>query len=292
MEKRPIMSCTQQRPLDGIRVVELGQLLAGPFTGTILAYFGAEVIKVEPPGGDPIRGWRQLRNGTSLWYRSLGRNKKSVVLDLRSERGRELAADLMAGADVVIENFRPGLMEKWGLGPDAMKARNPGLVYTRISGYGQTGPYAEKPGYASVTEAFGGFRYLNGEPGKAPVRPNISLGDTLAALHAALGIAACGCCILVEAGVAVALSLAGDFDIDLPADMRVSIYPLERLEFLSSQGLAYPLTGLTLMPGLRTGTSNRALGGPVRIRTAPDSSGVYLLVLPLKALDVLISASL
>ena len=178
-----------QRPLDGVRVIEMGQLLAGPFTGTILAYFGAEVIKVEPPGGDPIRGWRQVRDGTSLWYRSLGRNKKSVTLDLKSERGRELALQLLESADVAIENFRPGMMEKWGLGPEQVKARNPGLVYARISGYGQTGPYAGKPGYASVTEGFGGFRYINGEPGKAPVRPNISLGDTVAAIHAALGIA-------------------------------------------------------------------------------------------------------
>jgi crotonobetainyl-CoA:carnitine CoA-transferase CaiB-like acyl-CoA transferase len=178
-----------ERPLEGVRVIEMGQLLAGPFTGTILAYFGAEVIKVEPPGGDPVRGWRLLRDGTSLWYRSLGRNKKSVTLDLKSERGRELAGKLIDTADVLIENFRPGLMEKWGLGPDQVKERNPGLVYARISGYGQTGPYASKPGYASVTEGFGGFRYLNGEPGQAPVRPNISMGDTVAAIHAALGIA-------------------------------------------------------------------------------------------------------
>jgi crotonobetainyl-CoA:carnitine CoA-transferase CaiB-like acyl-CoA transferase len=171
-----------------VRVIELGQLLAGPFTGTILAYFGAEVIKVEPPAGDPIRGWRLVRNGTSLWYRSLGRNKKSVTLDLRTERGRALALQLLDGADVAIENFRPGQMEKWGLGPDQVKARNPGLVYARISGYGQNGPYADKPGYASVTEAFGGFRYINGIPGEAPVRPNISMGDSLAAIHAALGI--------------------------------------------------------------------------------------------------------
>jgi crotonobetainyl-CoA:carnitine CoA-transferase CaiB-like acyl-CoA transferase len=177
------------RPLEGLRVIELGQLLAGPFTGTILGYFGAEVIKVEPPAGDPIRGWRVVRDGMSLWYRSLGRNKKSVTLDLKSERGRELVMELLATADVVIENFRPGAMEKWGLGPDAVKARNPGIIYTRISGYGQDGPYSSKPGYASVTEGFGGFRYVNGEPGKAPVRPNISLGDTVAAIHAALGVA-------------------------------------------------------------------------------------------------------
>jgi crotonobetainyl-CoA:carnitine CoA-transferase CaiB-like acyl-CoA transferase len=167
----------------------MGQLLAGPFTGTILSYFGAEVIKIEPPGGDPIRGWREVKDGTSLWYRSLGRNKKSVTLDLKSERGRELAKELLKSADVVVENFRPGLMESWGLGPEELKQENPGLIYARISGYGQTGPYAAKPGYASVTEGFGGFRYINGEPGKAPIRPNISMGDTLSAIHAALGVA-------------------------------------------------------------------------------------------------------
>tara|TARA_E500000305_G_scaffold12410_3_gene8431 strand:- start:5432 stop:6637 length:1206 start_codon:yes stop_codon:yes gene_type:complete len=176
------------RPLEGLRVIELGQLLAGPFACTILAYFGAEVIKVEAPTGDPIRGWRVVQDGTSLWYRSLGRNKKSVTLDLKSERGRALVLQLLDSADVLVENFRPGAMEDWGLGPDVVKARNPRLVYARISGYGQTGPYASKPGYASVTEAFGGFRYINGESGKAPVRPNISLGDTVAGLHAALGI--------------------------------------------------------------------------------------------------------
>jgi crotonobetainyl-CoA:carnitine CoA-transferase CaiB-like acyl-CoA transferase len=178
-----------ERPLQGLRVIEMGQLLAGPFTGTILAYFGAEVIKVEPPTGDPVRGWREVRDGTSLWYRSLGRNKKSVTLDLKSVQGRALALKLLETADVVVENFRPGLMESWGMGPVELKERNPGLVYARISGYGQTGPYSSKPGYASVTEGFGGFRYINGEPGKAPVRPNISLGDTVAAIHAALGIA-------------------------------------------------------------------------------------------------------
>lgn len=179
-----------ERPLEGIRVIEMGQLLAGPFTGTILSYFGAEVIKVEPPGGDPVRGWRLLDdNGMAYWWRSLGRNKKSVTLDLKSGRGQQLAKELIKTADVVVENFRPGMMEKWGIGPDTMKLENPGLVYARISGYGQDGPYATKPGYASVTEGFGGFRYINGEPGKPPIRTNISMGDTLSAIHAALGIA-------------------------------------------------------------------------------------------------------
>ncbi len=179
---------TQERPLEGLRVIEMGQLLAGPFAGTVMGYFGAEVIKVEPPTGDPIRQWREVRDGMSLWYHSLARNKKSVTLDLKTDRGRELAFELLSKADVVVENFRPGAMESWGLGPDAVKAVNPGIIYARISGYGQTGPFSEKPGYASVTEGYGGFRYINGEPGKAPVRPNISLGDTVAAIHAALGV--------------------------------------------------------------------------------------------------------
>ncbi len=177
------------RPLAGMRVIEIGQLLAGPFTGTILGYFGAEVIKVEPPGqGDPIRSWREVRNGTSLWWASLARNKKCVTLDLRNERGRALLRELAGKADVFIENFRPGTMEKWGLGPDTFKADNPGLIYARISGYGQTGPNAPKAGFASVCEAYGGFRYVNGFPGEPPVRPNLSIGDTLAGIHAALGV--------------------------------------------------------------------------------------------------------
>jgi crotonobetainyl-CoA:carnitine CoA-transferase CaiB-like acyl-CoA transferase len=177
------------KPLHGIRVLEVGQLVAGPFTGSILAYFGAEVIKIEPPGtGDPIRGWRILDNGTSLWWRSMGRNKKCVTLNLRTSEGRRIARQLADRVDVLVENFRPGTMEKWGLGPDDLKASNPGLIYARISGYGQTGPYAAQPGFASVCEGIGGFRYVNGFPDGPPVRPNLSMGDTLAGLHAALGI--------------------------------------------------------------------------------------------------------
>jgi crotonobetainyl-CoA:carnitine CoA-transferase CaiB-like acyl-CoA transferase len=184
------MPKTRKLPLDGIRVIELGQLLAGPFCGAMLAYFGAEVIKVESPdGGDPIRGWREVKDGTSLWWHSLGRNKKSVTIDLKSEEGRQLVRQLIDTADVVIENFRPGVMEKWGLGPADVKKTNPAVIYTRISGYGQTGPNSTKPGYASVTEGFSGFRYVNGFKGEPPVRPNLSIGDTLAGIHATLGIA-------------------------------------------------------------------------------------------------------
>ena len=178
-----------RKPLEGLRVLELGQLLAGPFTGSILAYFGAEVIKIEPPGGDPIRGWRQLdAGGTSFWWRSLGRNKKCITIDLKTEEGRGLVRRLANRSDVLIENFSPGVMERWGLSPEDVKRSNPGLVYARISGYGQSGPYRGKPGFASVCEAISGFRYVNGFPGEAPVRPNLSIGDTIAALHAALGI--------------------------------------------------------------------------------------------------------
>lgn len=183
------MGNPQKRPLEGVRVIEVGQLLAGPFAGCVLAYFGAEVIKIEPPAsGDPIRNWRVIEEGTSLWWRSIARNKKSVTIDLRQNEGRALVKDLMVGADVVIENFRPGVMEKWGMGPEDIKALNDHIVYARISGYGQNGPYSSKPGFASVCEAISGFRYVTGFPGEAPVRSNLSIGDTIAGIHAALGI--------------------------------------------------------------------------------------------------------
>ena len=176
-------------PLSGYRVIELGQLLAGPFAGCMLGYFGAEVIKIEPPdGGDPIRRWREVQNDTSFWWYSLARNKKSVTINLKSEKGVSLVRELINGADVVIENFRPGVVEGWGLGPDEFKQSNPGLVYARISGFGQTGPYSKKAGFASVCEGMSGFRYINGHPGEVPVRPNLSIGDTISGIHAALGI--------------------------------------------------------------------------------------------------------
>jgi crotonobetainyl-CoA:carnitine CoA-transferase CaiB-like acyl-CoA transferase len=176
------------KPLQGLRVIELGQLLAGPFAGCMLGYFGAEVIKVEPPGGDPIRNWREVKDGTSLWWRSLARNKKCISLDLKTAEGRSLVKQLLKSADIVVENFRPGVLEGWGLDPASLRADNPDLIYARISGYGQTGPYAEKAGFASACEAISGFRYVNGYPGQAPVRPNLSLGDTISGLHAVLGI--------------------------------------------------------------------------------------------------------
>jgi len=183
-------STAHSGPLQGIKVLEVGQLLAGPFAGCILAYFGAEVIKVEPPGaGDPLRQWRELdESGTSYWWRSLARNKKCITADMRTAKGRDLVRQLAEKCDVLLENFRPGVMEKWSLGPKDFADSNPQLIYARISGYGQDGPYAGKPGFASVCEGFGGLRYVNGFPGQAPVRPNLSLGDSLAGLHTALGI--------------------------------------------------------------------------------------------------------
>ena len=178
------------KPLEGVRVLEMGQLMAGPFAGTILAYYGAEVIKIEEPKtGDPVRTWRGVdRDGTSLWWRSLGRNKKCITVDLRTDEGRGIARELAWKCDVVVENFKPGTMEKWKLGPEDIKARNQDVIYCRVSGYGQTGPYSHKPGYASVCEGVGGFRYVNGFPDRPPCRPNLSLGDSLAGIHAALGI--------------------------------------------------------------------------------------------------------
>ncbi len=173
--------------LAGLRVLELGQLLAGPFAGHLLAGFGADVIKVEPPEtGDPIRKWRKLEGGTSLWWRSLSRGKRSITCDLRKAPGRELLRRLCAtGIDVVIENFRPGRMEEWGLGYEDLRAIDPRIIMVRVSGYGQTGPYRERPGFANVAEAFGGLRYVTGFPDRPPVRTGVSLGDSLAGLHAA-----------------------------------------------------------------------------------------------------------
>ena len=176
------------KPLQGLRVIELGQLLAGPFAGCMLGYFGAEVIKIEPPGGDPIRNWREVKDGTSLWWRSLGRNKKCISLDLKTAQGRDIVRQLMKTADIVVENFRPGVLEAWNLDPVSLQKDNPNLIYARISGYGQTGPYSEKPGFASACEAISGFRFVNGYPGEAPVRPNLSIGDTVSGLHAVIGI--------------------------------------------------------------------------------------------------------
>ncbi|WP_307829865.1 CaiB/BaiF CoA transferase family protein [Antrihabitans stalagmiti] len=183
------MSETVSGPLSGVRVIEMGQLIAGPFVGSRLADFGAEVLKVEPPGkGDPMRNWGRSFEGNSLWWSVIGRNKKSIGIDLATDEGRDLVRGLVAEADAVVENFRPGTLEKWGLGPTELHEINPKLVIVRISGFGQTGPYATRPGFASVGEAMGGLRYINGFPGQVPPRSGISLGDTLAALFALEGL--------------------------------------------------------------------------------------------------------
>ena len=176
-------------PLNGIRVIELGQLIAGPFCGQYLADFGARVIKIEPPGkGDPMRQWGNVKvDGRTLWWPLLARNKQSVTLNLREPEGQEILRALIPHADILVENFRPGTLERWNLGWEALSALNPGLILVRITGFGQSGPYAKRAGYASVGEALGGLRYLSGFPDRPPSRAGISLGDTLAGMHGAMG---------------------------------------------------------------------------------------------------------
>ena len=178
-----------QKPLEGVRVVEMGSLLAGPFSGQLLADFGAEVIKVEPPGaGDPMRVWgRHRKNDRTLWWPVIARNKKSITLNLREKEGQKIARSLISGADVLVENFRPGTMERWGLGYENLSADNAGLVMVRVSGYGQTGPYKDQAGFGAIGEAMGGIRHVTGFPDQPPPRTGISLGDSLAATFGALG---------------------------------------------------------------------------------------------------------
>ncbi|TAM05798.1 MAG: CoA transferase [Paraburkholderia sp.] len=188
MSGQPSFAATPSA-LKGVRVIEMGQLIAGPFAGKTLGEFGAEVIKIEPPGaGDPLRNWRLMKEGTSVWWQVQSRNKRSLALDLREAEGQDIARKLIAEADVLIENFRPGTLEGWGMGYEQLAALNPGLIMLRISGYGQTGPYRDLPGFGSIGEAMGGLRHLTGEPGRVPVRCGISIGDTLAALHGVIGV--------------------------------------------------------------------------------------------------------
>ncbi|HEU5296595.1 MAG TPA: CaiB/BaiF CoA-transferase family protein [Burkholderiaceae bacterium] len=183
------MSQVALAALAGLKVVEMGQLIAGPFAGKTLGEFGADVTKIEPPGtGDPLRNWRLIKDGTSVWWQVQSRNKRSIALDLRSKEGQDIAKKLIAQADVLIENFRPGTLEGWGMSYEELSQLNPGLIMLRISGYGQTGPYRDLPGFGSIGEAMGGLRHLTGEPGRVPVRCGISIGDTLAALHGTVGV--------------------------------------------------------------------------------------------------------
>ena len=182
------MTQTHIAPLEGVRVLELGNYIAAPTAGRLLADFGAEVIKVERPGsGDELRNWRLHKGDTSMLYRTINRNKKSVVLDLRTEAGKQAVLALVAKSDILLENFRPGTLEKWGLGPDVLNEANPDLIITRISAFGQTGPLSERPGFAAVAEAYGGFRNRVGDPDRAPVRVGVSIGDSIAGLYAAFG---------------------------------------------------------------------------------------------------------
>jgi formyl-CoA transferase len=175
-------------PLEGVKVLELGTLIAGPYCASILAQFGAEVIKVESPnGGDPLRAWRKLHNNTSLWWYSQSRNKKSLTLDLKAAEGQDIIRKLVKSTDILIENFRPGTLEKWGLGWEQLVELNPRLIMVRVSGYGQTGPYSDRPGFAAVAESMGGLRYVAGYPDRPPVRVGISIGDTLASLYGVIG---------------------------------------------------------------------------------------------------------
>ncbi|WP_312417837.1 CaiB/BaiF CoA-transferase family protein [Comamonas sp.] len=175
--------------LQGVKVVEMGQLIAGPFCGKTLGEFGADVVKIEATGaGDPLRNWRLLQDGTSVWWQVQSRNKQSLALDLRQKEAQDIARQLIAEADVLVENFRPGTLEGWGMSPEELHALNPGLVMLRISGYGQTGPYRDLPGFGVIGEAMGGLRHLTAEPGRVPVRVGVSIGDTLAALHGVIGV--------------------------------------------------------------------------------------------------------
>jgi formyl-CoA transferase len=176
-------------PLSGLKVIELGQLIAGPFAAKTLSDFGADVIKIEPPdGGDPLRQWRLVKDGTSVWWQVQSRNKRSVALDLKAAEAQDIVRRLASQADVLIENFRPGAMEGWGLGPEVLMQLNPRLIMLRVSGYGQSGPYRDRPGFGVVAEAMSGLRHLTGEPGRVPVRVGVSIGDTLASLHGVIGI--------------------------------------------------------------------------------------------------------
>ncbi|MFH5780738.1 CoA transferase [Bacillus sp. Gen3] len=176
------------KPLEGIKILELGNIVAAPFAGKIFAEFGAEVIKVEEPTkGDPLRNWRVMYEDTSIWWHVQSRNKKSITVNLRDERGQKIIKKLVQKVDVVLENFKPGTLEKWGLGLKDLQAINPSIILTRISGYGQTGPYRHKPGFGSVAEAIGGLRYLTGYPELPPVRVGIAIGDLVAGLYAVIG---------------------------------------------------------------------------------------------------------
>lgn len=182
------MTKSSPKPLAGLTVLEMGQVIAGPYCGAILAGFGADVIKIEKPKtGDPLRTWRKMHNGTSLWWASMSRNKRSITLDLNLPQGQAIARRLATKVDILLENFKPGTLERWGMAFETLREANPGLIMVRVSGWGQTGPYASRPGFANVAEGIGGLRYTTGYPDMPPVRTGTSIGDTLAGMQAALG---------------------------------------------------------------------------------------------------------
>ena len=261
--KRPAL------PLASVRVVEMGQLIAGPFAGKTLGDFGAEVIKIEPPiDGDPLRQWRLLKEGTSLWWQVQSRNKQSLALDVRTARGQEIARRLIGECDVLIENFRPGTMEKWGLGWDDLRAVNPGLIMLRISGYGQTGPYRDRPSFGSIGEAMGGLRHLTGEPGQIPVRCGISIGDTLAALHGTIGVLLALHHRKVNHGAGQVIDVA----------LHESVFNVmeSMLTEFSACGEVRPPTGSTL-PGIAPSNAYRCHDGVVLIAGNGDAIFVRLM---------------
>jgi formyl-CoA transferase len=271
---------TAAGPLSDLVVIEMGTLIAGPFCGQILGDFGAEVIKLEDPRtGDPMRQWgRSLPHGLSPWWPVIGRNKKSVGLDLRQPEGQALARELIAGADVVIENFRPGAMEKWGLSYEALSALNPRLIMARVSGFGQTGPYSQRAGYGLIGEAMGGLRHVTGEPDRPPARAGISIGDSLAAMHAVMGVlmalhhrerTGCGQVIdaaLYESVLAVMENLVTEYDLTgyvrersgsiLPGIAPSNAYPCRNGEMIliggNGDNVYARLTGAMGRPDLKT----------------------------------------
>lgn len=255
------------RPLAGIRVLEVGPgLVAGGWTGATLAYFGAEVIKVEPPqGGDAIRKWRHIdgQTGDSLWWQSIARNKQSVAIDLRQESGRELLQRLVGTVDVLVENFKPGTLERWGMAPDVLRRDNPGLVVARVSGYGQTGPKSGEPGFASVCEGVGGFRFVNAVPGDPPVRPNLSIGDTLAAMNATMGILLA----LVKRSRLSASGIACGLGQDVDASIVESVFGM-----LESCVPEFDVLGEVRQP------SGSSLTGIVPTGTYPCQDGAFMII--------------
>ncbi|MCZ4076545.1 CoA transferase [Rhodococcus sp. H36-A4] len=219
-------------PLSGVRVLELGNYIAAPTAARMLADFGAEVIKVERPGtGDELRNWRLYSGTTSMLYRTINRNKKSIVLDLRTEQGRRDVIDLAEKCDIVLENFRPGTLEKWGLSPEVLSAKNPDLIITRISAFGQTGPMSDRPGFAAVAEAYGGFRNLVGDADRPPVRVGVSIGDSIAGLYAAFG---CVMALFQRQNAKSALSLS-----ERSIDVALNESILSMMESLIPDYLAY-----------------------------------------------------